>query len=317
MKTLKVVTITLNPAMDLTGSLATLAIGEVNSIQESDLHPAGKGVNVAKVLCDLGAEVTVTGLLGDENQDAFVQTFAEMGAQDEFVRIHGANRINVKLVEKSGNVTDINFPGCSVAEKDALAFESKLVSLMQDNDVFVMAGSLPKGLEPQQAAKWIALLRNNGKTVFFDSSNVALQVGVDAKPSFIKPNEVELSQLAALRGDALDPNNMTQVKAYAEKLADEGIENIVVSLGAEGVTWLKDGNWIGVKPPRQSVVSTVGAGDSLVAGLCWGYINAWPDEQTLSFASALGALAVTQVGVGVPDIEAVQDLIKRVQTINQ
>lgn len=316
MQTLKVVTITLNPAMDLTGSLASLAVGEVNTIQDSDLHPAGKGVNVAKVLSDLGATVTVTGLLGDENQDAFVQTFEQMGAKDEFVRIHGANRINVKIVEKSGDVTDVNFPGCVVTKKDTDAFEHKLQALMQYHDVFVMAGSLPRGLEPQLAAKWISLLRENGKTVFFDSSNVALEAGVSAKPSFIKPNEIEMSQLAALRGDTIDPNNLSQVKSYAEKLAAEGVENIVISLGADGVTWLKDGKWIGVKPPRQSVVSTVGAGDSLVAGLCWGYINAWSDETTLSFASAVGALAVTQVGVGVSDIEAVHKLIKQVETIN-
>lgn len=316
MKTLKVVTITLNPAMDLTGSLESLALGEVNSIQDSDLHPAGKGVNVAKVLCDLGAQVTVTGLLGDENQDAFVQTFEEMGARDAFVRIHGSNRINVKLVEKSGEVTDVNFPGCLVTEKDAQAFENKLITLMQDNDVFVMAGSLPRGLEPEQMAEWIALLRENGKTVFFDSSNIALEAGVNAKPSFIKPNEIELSQLAALRGVSIDPNNLAQVKGYAEKLADEGIENIVISLGVDGVTWLKDGQWIGVRPPKQQVVSTVGAGDSLVAGLCWGYINAWPDSKVLSFASALGALAVTQVGVGVSDIEAVHTLMNQIQTID-
>lgn len=314
MQTLKVVTITLNPAMDLTGSLSSLNRGEVNSIQSSDLHPAGKGVNVAKVLCDLGAQVTVTGFLGDENQDAFVQTFLDMGAKDEFVRIHGANRINVKLVEKTGDVTDVNFPGCTVTPKDTQAFELKLNALAQEYDVFVMAGSLPSGLDPEQAAKWIALLREKGKTVFFDSSNLALQAGVNAKPSFIKPNEVEISQLAALRGDTVDPHNLSEVKAYAEKLAAEGIENVVISLGADGVIWLKGGQWIEAKPPRQKVVSTVGAGDSLVAGLCWGVINHWPEEELLGFASALGALAVTQVGVGVSDIDALREFSKQVET---
>jgi len=316
MKTLKVVTITFNPAIDLTGSVSILNKNSVNSMDSGNLHPAGKGVNVAQVLCDLGAQVTVTGFLGEENQDSFVQAFSNMGAKNAFIRVAGATRINVKLVEKNGDVTDLNFPGCCIGIKEIEALEKKLYTLMQDNDVFVMAGSLPLGLSAQQAAKWIALLREHGKTVFFDSSNQALAIGVKSCPNFIKPNEMELAQLAKLNGDNIDPNNLTEVKAYAEKLEAQGIDNVVISLGSEGVIWLNSGKWIGVRPPKQKVVSTVGAGDSLVAGLCWGHINHWPSQRTLSFAAAIGALAVTQVGVGVSDLDVLLDLTKQVQLKN-
>ncbi|MCP4326454.1 MAG: 1-phosphofructokinase, partial [Alteromonadales bacterium] len=98
----KVVTITLNPALDLTGSLDLLSVGSVSLVNKGSLHAAGKGVNVAKVLADLGAQVTVTGFLGRDNEQLFCQLFTEMGAKDAFIRVDGATRINVKLVENSG-----------------------------------------------------------------------------------------------------------------------------------------------------------------------------------------------------------------------
>ncbi|EKO3767266.1 1-phosphofructokinase, partial [Vibrio metschnikovii] len=91
---MKVVTITLNPALDLTGSMEKMHVGSVSLVQQGSLHAAGKGVNVAKVLSDLGAQVTVTGFLGQDNQEMFCQLFAEIGANDQFIRLPGATRIN-------------------------------------------------------------------------------------------------------------------------------------------------------------------------------------------------------------------------------
>ncbi len=127
----KVVTVTLNPALDLTGNLDLLTAGTVNLVEKGSLHPAGKGVNVAKVLAELGADVTVTGLLGADNQEPFCQLFETLGVTDRFVRVNGASRINVKLVEASGQVSDINFPGVAVSEQDIKPFEQTLFALAE------------------------------------------------------------------------------------------------------------------------------------------------------------------------------------------
>jgi len=269
----KVVTITLNPALDLTGSLDVLNIGSVSLANTGSLHAAGKGVNVAKVLSDLGAEVTVTGFLGRDNEALFCTLFSEMNAQDAFIRVDGSTRINVKLVEKNGQVSDINFPGVEVSERAINEFERCLFKLADTHQFFVLAG-----------------------------------VGR-------KLSTAEACQQAA------------------QDLTSKGIENVVVSLGAKGVMWLgkntqssshsntlcNDQNntlnnslWRYAQPPKMNVVSTVGAGDTLVAGLCWGHMQQWQAEQTLSFATALSALAVTQVGVGVPSLEAVTELQKEI-----
>jgi 1-phosphofructokinase len=106
-KQIKAVTVTLNPALDLTGAIDALNVGSVSLVNQGSLHAAGKGVNVAKVLSELGAKVTVTGFLGRNNEEAFCQLFEKMGATDRFIRVDGATRINVKLVENSGQVSDI------------------------------------------------------------------------------------------------------------------------------------------------------------------------------------------------------------------
>lgn len=307
MTNFRVVTVTLNPALDMTGGMAELKAGSVNLIQSSNLNPGGKGINVAKVLAELGAEVTVTGFLGDENQDPFAHLFEQKGIHDAFIRVAGASRINVKLVEESGRVTDLNFPGVAVSEDDVQQLESALHTLAETHDVFVIAGSLPLGISPEKLASWIAALREQGKKVFFDSSNAALAAGLNASPWLVKPNDEELSQWA---GRHL--SNESELLEAGKTLSQTGIDNVVISRGPEGVLWLKDGVWYASQPPKMKVVSTVGAGDTLVAGMCWAELNQWDREISLSFATALSALAVTQVNVGVEDIAQVETLQRQV-----
>ncbi|MGV3000566.1 1-phosphofructokinase [Vibrio sp. E150_018] len=312
----KVVTITLNPALDLTGQLTdNLSVGSVSLVSSSTLHPAGKGVNVAKVLSDLGADVTVTGFLGADNQEAFCQLFKGINANDRFIRVSGATRINVKLVDQASEVSDINFPGVEVDQTAIEAFEATLDELANDHDYFVMAGSLPRGISPELCAQWIESLHQKGKKVIFDSSRQALKAGLNSHPWLIKPNDEELSDLI---GKEL--HSIEDCQQAAQTLESKGIDNIVVSMGSKGVMWLNQGQWLQAKPPKMAVVSTVGAGDTLVAGLIWGHINQdldkdnWPQQQILSFATALSALAVTQTGVGVTDLNTVKNLQQKIRT---
>ncbi|MCK6261905.1 1-phosphofructokinase [Vibrio sp. ZSDE26] len=306
-KTTKVVTITLNPALDLTGHLPCINNGGVSLVDKGSLHAAGKGVNVAKVLAELGADVTVTGFLGTDNQELFCQLFEQLGATDKFIRVSGSTRINVKLVEHSGSVSDINFPGVEVTQNALVEFEKTLLSLADAHDYFVLAGSLPPGVSAELCASWIKKLRSLNKKVIFDSSRTALMVGVDAQPWLIKPNEEELSQLMEI-----PKTDASACKQAAEELAHK-VENIVVSMGADGVMWLNQGQWLQAKPPKMEVVSTVGAGDTLVAGLCWGHMQEMNKTDLLQFATALSALAVTQVGVGIASLEQLHTLQKQTQ----
>lgn len=113
----RVATITLNPAYDLVGFTPEIERGEVNLVKTTGLHAAGKGINVAKVLKDLGIDVTVGGFLGRDNQDGFQQLFSELGIANRFQVVSGRTRINVKLTEQDGEVTDFNFRVLKSPEK--------------------------------------------------------------------------------------------------------------------------------------------------------------------------------------------------------
>lgn len=300
-------TVTLNPALDLTGHLDQIQVGSVNVVKSGSLHPAGKGINVARVLRDLGAEVAVSGILGAGNQQAFRDLFVSCGIEDHFMAVPGDTRINVKLVEENGEVTDLNFPGVAVSEHERKEFEANLLRQAEQHEFIVVAGSLPRGIDADASRDLIAKLQQKGAKVLFDSSKAALEKGLEAKPFLIKPNEVELAEWA---GQPLDTEEA--LRAQAEKLCAEGIANVVISRGADGVLWCADGECWSAKPPRMEVVSTVGAGDSMVAGFAWGLSQGMDKEQILRLASAVSALAVTQVGVGVPNKQQLADMMARI-----
>ncbi|WP_102505265.1 1-phosphofructokinase [Salinivibrio kushneri] len=303
-----ILTVTFNPALDMTGSVSALQPGDVNLVQNYTLHPAGKGVNVARVLTDLGATVAASGFLGADNQDPFAHLFSEHGIADHFLRVPGVSRTNVKLVEKAGRVTDLNFPGMAVEQADIEALTARLLSLAEHHEWIVLAGSLPPGVSTEQLTTWITTLRDAGKKVVVDTSQHALRAAVEATPWLVKPNEAELAQCL----NAPISNEQAVLLARGEQLFNQGIANVVISRGVDGVLWRDKEGWLKAVAPAQSVVSTVGAGDSLVAGLVSGCQTGLSKEAALCRAVAISALAVTQVGVGVRNDEDVNQLIEKI-----
>ncbi|MGL5031217.1 MAG: 1-phosphofructokinase [Aeromonas sp.] len=305
---MNIVTLTLNPALDLTTRLEAMRLGEVNLVSEANLRAAGKGINVAMVLKDLGCDVALTGWLGRDNQQSFVSLFEERALADHFVRVAGSTRINVKISEQSGQVTDLNLPGLTIDEGEVRALEQVIDKLAPSAQWFVLAGSLPKGVAPDYCAALIGLLKAKGKQVIFDCSGAALSAGIKAAPTLVKPNLDELSQWA---GRPI--TSLKEQAACARALQASGIAHVVVSNGGEGLVWFTpDAIWQAI-PPRMQVASTVGAGDSLVAGLVHGLSLGWTPEQTLRVATAVSALAVSQIAVGFSDMATLTPLCEQVQ----
>ncbi|OOS00273.1 1-phosphofructokinase [Haemophilus paracuniculus] len=306
---LRIATVTLNPALDLVGRLARIEIGEVNTVETLGLYPAGKGINVAKVLADLGTKLTVTGFLGEENQGDFVRSFEQNGLTDQFQRIEGKTRINVKITETEADVTDLNFLGFEIAPQAWADFVAQSAQWHNQFDLVAVCGSLPRGVSPQQFADWLQSLHNQGLKVVLDSSNQALTYGLKAQPWLVKPNRRELEVWANRPLATLD-----EVIAAAQELRSQGIENVIISMGEQGSIWLNSEGVTQAQPPRcENVVSTVGAGDSMVAGLIYGLSQGWDKTQTLAFASATSALAVSQSNVGISDRQVLEDIEARVK----
>jgi len=285
----RILSLTLNPALDLTVRLARLEPGEVNRSDAMLTHAAGKGVNVAQVLADLGHQVTVGGFLGEDNPQAFEALIARRGFADAFIRVPGETRSNIKIAEQNGRVTDINAPGPWVSEQAQQALLDQLTRIAPGHDAVVVAGSLPRGVSPQWLQDLLVQLKKLGLKVALDTSGEALRAGLQAGPWLVKPNTEELADALANATDAVS------------QLHRQGVEHVVVSDGAAGVSWYSSGATLHATPPKVTVASTVGAGDSLLAGMLHGLLSGEAPEQTLRRATAIAAMAVTQIGFGISD----------------
>ena len=189
----RILTVTLNPALDLTVCLGHLELGEVNRSPRMLTHAAGKGLNVAQVLADLGHTLTVSGFLGEDNAQAFDALFKRRGFVDAFVRVPGETRSNIKLAEDDGRVTDLNGPGPQVSALAQQALLDSLERIAPGHDAVIVAGSLPRGVSPQWLHDLLLGLKAQGLKVILDTSGEALKQGLAAGPWLIKPNTEELS----------------------------------------------------------------------------------------------------------------------------
>lgn len=288
----RILTLTLNPALDLTLRLPSLQPGAINRCDELRSHAAGKGLNVAQVLADLGHSLSVSGFLGRANAAPFERLMQARGFHDLFVRVPGETRSNIKLAEADGCITDLNGPGPQVEAEHLQRLEEELQPLLAGHDAVVVAGSLPRGVDTQWFASLLRRIKASGVPLVVDSSGAALHAALGVVPWLIKPNEEELREACG-----------SDLPAAITRLRGQGIEHVLLSRGADGVEWHGPGIALRAVPPRVEVASTVGAGDSLLAASLHGLLQGWPAERTLRLATAVAAQAVTQIGFGIHDRE--------------
>ncbi|CAE6895451.1 1-phosphofructokinase [Pseudomonas sp. BMW13] len=288
----RILTLTLNPALDLTLRLPSLQPGAINRCDELRSHAAGKGLNVAQVLADLGHSLSVSGFLGRANAAPFERLMQARGFHDLFVRVPGETRSNIKLAEADGRITDLNGPGPQVEAEHLQRLEEELQPLLAGHDAVVVAGSLPRGVTTQWFASLLRRIKASGVPLVVDSSGAALHAALGVVPWLIKPNEEELREACG-----------NDLPAAITRLRGQGIEHVLLSRGADGVEWHGPGIALRAVPPRVEVASTVGAGDSLLAASLHGLLQGWPAERTLRLATAVAAQAVTQIGFGIHDRE--------------
>ncbi len=294
----RILTLTLNPALDLTVRLQSLQPGALNRSLGQSSHAAGKGLNVAQVLADLGHKVTVGGFLGAANAGPFEALFARRGFIDAFIRVPGETRCNIKLAEQDGRITDLNGPGPQVEARHQAELLEQLEQIAAGHDAVVVAGSLPQGVSAEWFAGLLRRLKALGLPLVLDSSGAALRAGLAVGPWLIKPNAEELAEACDLPSET-----GAELHAAALHLRAQGVEHVLLSRGAEGVSWFGPDIALQAQPPRVEVVSTVGAGDSLLAATLHGLLAGWPAERSLRLATAIAAQAVTQIGFGIHDRE--------------
>ncbi len=196
----RVVTVTINPAIDQTITIPNFTAGAVNRVQSSQMDAGGKGINVASFLADFGQPATVTGFLGVDNDAIFRRLFERKGIEDRCIRIAGQTRIGVKVSDEVlHQTTDINFPGETPTQADISSLFKILDELRASHEWFVLSGSIPRGISAGIYEEMVRTL--SGKKVVLDTSGEGFRQALPTGPWLIKPNVDELSEYA---GKTLD-----------------------------------------------------------------------------------------------------------------
>lgn len=304
----KIATVTLNPAIDQTVSIPNFQAGSVNRVQDSQSNAGGKGVNVASFLADFGRSVTATGFLGENNTRLFEELFVRKQIEDRFIRIAGSTRIGIKISDEvKQETTDLNFPGQTPTEQDILDLFDMVERLTSECGWFVLSGSIPEGVSSTIYRDLVQLIKNKGCSVALDTSGEGFRHALAECPDLIKPNNHELEELV---GRALKtPEEMIEAAA---QFLESGIQCVVISMGAEGAIFLEGRDTIHAIPPQVPVKSTVGAGDAMVSGTVAGKVLNKSLEECARLATAFSLSAVSQVELGLPDPETLQDFMKHV-----
>lgn len=283
-------TITCNPALDYTMCLSALKTGAINRSQGENLAVGGKGINVSAVLRRLGCDSLATGFAAGFVGEEIVRLCAEEGIRTDFVRVPGCSRINVKL--RAGEETDINGSGPPVPP-DAYAALAEKLSALGESDMAVFAGSASPSLGEDAYAE---LMRRAGRAkLVADASGSLLRRAVSMRPWLVKPNKEELCELFGRPAESAAPEDIADM---ARALQKEGVQNVLVSLGAEGAFLLSESGEELFQPAFSGkCVDSVGAGDSMLAGFLAGKTMGKSDKDSLRLGAAAGAATAFRTGL--------------------
>lgn len=313
-----IVTVTPNPSIDRTVTLGSPLIrGAVQRITSATSEPGGKGVNVARALTLAGVDAVA--ILPAADTDPIVAALRTGGVTFRCVPVTGAVRTNVAITEPDGTTTKLNEPGATLdaAARDALT--RTVIDAAAGAAWVVLSGSLPPGLPDDWYAEIAATLAAGRCKVAIDTSERPLGALAaafrTAAPDVIKPNAEELAGLVGASGDDLEraaaAGDPEPVVAAARQVIERGARTVLVTLGAAGAVLVdENGSWMATPPPI-TPRSTVGAGDSSLAGYLRAEVGGAEPPQRLQMAVAYGSAAAALPGSALPaphqiDLEAVR-----------
>ena len=302
-----IVTVTPNPSIDRTVTLPMeLVRGAVHRVSSVSSEPGGKGVNVARALRLAGIDV-VTVLPAGEH-DPILAALRAIKVEFHAVPVAAAVRTNLAITESDGTTTKINEPGAVIAPADIDALEQAIIERARSAHWVVLSGSLPPGMSNDWYSAMVAALRPYGCKVAVDTSDaplVALAADLErAAPDLIKPNSEELAGLSGVTAQSLENavlhGDAGPVVSAARRLVDRGVGAVLATLGAAGAVLVDtEGAWLAT-PPRITPRSTVGAGDSSLAGYVRADVEGADAPFRLQMAVAYGSGATALPGTALP-----------------
>ena len=276
-------TVTFNPALDYIVRLDSFTAGEINRVKYEQVLGGGKGINVSIVLKNLGHDSTALGFLAGFTGKEIIRQLEGFGCQSDFVELpEGFSRINVKV--KAETETEINGQGPRITPEAQAELFAKLDKL-QAGDTLVLAGSIPNTLPDDIYLRIMSRLEGRNINIVVDATKQLLLKVLPYKPFLIKPNNHELGEMF---GVVLKTKE--EIITHAKKLQEMGARNVLISMAGDGALLLtEEGTVYESAAPKGTLVNSVGAGDSMVAGFICGYKETGSLEEAFYMGVATGS----------------------------
>lgn len=276
-------TLTFNPSLDYIVTVSDFTCGIVNRTTEEIIFPGGKGINVSMVLKNLGYESTALGYYAGFTGDKLKTLLEEKGIKTDFIPVkEGLTRINVKI--RSTQESEINAQGPAISKEDIQKLYEKLDNLA-DGDILVMAGSIPDVMPGTMYMDIMKHLQEKNLKIVVDATKNLLVNVLPFHPFLIKPNNHELGEIFGVK-----ITEKADVIHYAKQLQEKGARNVLVSMAGEGAVLVaEDGTVYRSEAPKGTVINSVGAGDSMVAGFLAGYMESESYEKAFKMGVYTGS----------------------------
>ncbi|MFQ5879942.1 MAG: 1-phosphofructokinase [Dehalococcoidia bacterium] len=304
-----IITVTLNPAIDQTLVVSHLVPGDTNRVKAGRFDPGGKGINVSRVIHELGGQSLAMGFAPGSLGRYIEHTLAEAGIACDFLHTRGQTRTNITIVDEARSVqTVISAPG---PETDPRHFDRLLERVrrhVQAGDWVVLAGSIPPPLPPTVYRALVEMVQRRGAKAVLDADGDALAAGLEARPYMMKANRWEVERLL---GHSL-PDATATVRA-AEGIHQGGVAIVVVTRGREGAVAVSDEGVWWATAPRVHPTSTVGAGDALLAAVVLVLGRGGPLTEGLQLGCAAGTATCLTPGTELCHCQEVERFLPRVR----
>jgi len=304
-----ITTVTLNPSLDKTVTVEGLVVDEANRWKSLRRDPGGKGINVSRVVHELGGETIAYGFSGGIEGEMLEALLRKRGVAFDFTPIQGEIRSNFIITNlRTHRQTRIDAPGPQISRQELQQLIGKIAHIEPKPEFIVFAGSVPPGVPDDIYRRLIEEAKMRGIKTVLDSDDQWLIEGIKARPDVVKPN---VHEAEALLGVKL--RDETAIVEAVKTLAGQGIETVVISRGSAGVIGAGEGKVLKVVAPVVEVSSTVGAGDSAIAGLVMKLSKGAGIEEACRLAVAAGTATASTPGTALCRREDVEELLPHVE----
>jgi len=307
-----IVCVSANPAMDRRLRVESLTVGEVNRATSAQGFAGGKAAHVAMAARALAAKAVWIGFLGGAIGEECARQLELLGIQAATIRTASSTRVNLEMIDVSGRVTELLEPGAEPSAQERDNFLQACVRGMREEwkpAVLVISGSLPAGLGPDFYVSLIEAARTADARVLVDTGGEALRESSKARPDFVKVNRAEAG---ALVGRPL--TTVQEIVHAAGEIVERGTRSAAITLGSDGLIWVesKNGPVWQARPPHMKVISTVGCGDTTLAGFAHAALQSMAGEGALRLAAACGAANCVSPAPGRIEFATVQTLMPQI-----